>query len=219
MANNFSTRFILLDGEYGGVKSRGVHSHDYSILELSFAVTDENLDVIKTLDLKIKPDDDKYIVSAGGLAANKINLVAHDKVAVTFGKSKELLYNFLKENSNDGAIKLIPLGKGIVGDIRYIIDQKLISEHSWRQFCSDQIIDFGGIIMLLKVLGVYPQTFKQSTGKMSNSLEALAEHLNINTSNIHSAKADVELYVAVCKHLFSLLKKHLPKAKLPFKNP
>jgi hypothetical protein len=214
---NFTTKFLLLDGEYGGVKSRGVLSHDYSILELALTVTDINLDVYETLVLKIKPDDDKYIVSADGLAANKINIVQHNKVAVTQGKAKELLHNFLKKHSDNGHVKLVPLGKGIVGDVRYILDQKLISEHYWREFVSDQIIDFGGIIMLLKLLGVYPQTIKKSTGKMSNSLEALAEDLHISTSKLHEAQGDVDLYILVCKHLFSLFKKHLPQAKLPTK--
>lgn len=212
----FSSRFILLDGEYGGVKSKGVLSHSYSILELSLTVTDEHLDPLETLTLKIKPDNDQYIVSAEGLAANKINLIHHDKVAISEGKAKELLYNFLKRNSNEGTIKLIPLGKGIQGDIRYIIDQKLISEHNWRNFCSDQKVDFGDIIFLLKVLGLYPQTKSPESGKMSNSLEAIAAHLGLNTSKLHEAQGDVELYIEVCKHLFALLKKHLPKAKMPF---
>jgi hypothetical protein len=213
--SNFNTKFLLLDGEYGGVRSRGSLSHDYSILELAFTVTDIDLNTLETLILKIKPDDDKYIVSAEGLAANKINLVQHDKVAVTQGKAKELLYNFLKKNSDNGAIKLVPLGKGIVGDIRYLLDQKLMSEHNWRTFVSDQMIDFGGIIMLLKLLGLYPQTVKKSTGKMSNSLEALAEDLQINTDSLHEAKGDVDLYIKVCRHLFTLFRKHLPQAKLP----
>lgn len=214
---NFTTKFLLLDGEYGGVKSRGVSNQDFSILELAITVTDINLDVYETLVLKIKPDDDKYIVSAEGLAANKINLVHHDKVAITHGKAKELLHNFLKKHSDGGRVKLFPLGKGIGKDIQFIFNQKLISEHYWREFISDQIIDFGGIIMLLKLLGVYPQTVKKSTGKMSNSLEALAEDLNISTDSLHEAKGDVDLYIKVCKHLFSLFKKHLPQAKLPTK--
>lgn len=210
-------KFLLLDAEYGGVRSNGKLSHEYSILELYLEVTDENLDVIDSLELKIKPDNEQYVVSAEGLAANKINLIAHNKVAITESKAKELLYNFLKTHSNNGEIKLFPLGKGIVGDIRYLFDQKFISEHNWRNFVSDQVIDFGGIIMLLKVLGVYPQTQNPHTGKISNSLEALATYLNIDTSCLHEAKGDVELYRHVCKHLFTLFKKHLPKAKVPFK--
>lgn len=211
--DNFNTKFILLDGEYGGVRSKGSVSHDYSILELAFTVTDVNLKKIESLNLKIKPDDGKYIVSAEGLAANKINLVTHDKQAVSFGKAKELLYNFIKKNSNDGANKLIPLGKGISGDIRYLFDQKIINEHNWRNFCSDQVIDFGSIIMLLKVLNLYPQTVKKSTGKMSNSLEALAQNLGVDTVALHAAAGDVDLYLKVCEHLFTHLKKNLPAIK------
>lgn len=210
-------RFLLLDAEYGGVRSNGKLSHEFSILELYLEVTDSELGVIDSLELKIKPDNEQYVVSAEGLAANKINLINHNKIAISEGKAKELLFNFIKNHSDNGNIKLIPLGKGIVGDIRYLFDQKFISEHNWRNFVSDQIIDFGGIIMLLKVLGVYPQTQSPSTGKMSNSLEALADALGVSTSNLHEAKGDVELYREVCKHLFTLFKKHLPKAKLPFK--
>lgn len=210
--------FLLMDAEYGGIKSNGKLCHDYSILEIYLEVTDENLDYIDSLELKIKPDNDQYIVSAEGLAANKIDLIKHNQVAITQGKAKELLYNFLKKNSKDGEVKLFPLGKGIVGDIRYLFDQKFIAEHNWRAFCSDQIVDFGSVIMLLKILGLYPQTRKNSDGKMSNSLEALADHLNIKTSNLHEARGDVELYKLVCKDLFKKLKKHLPMVPLtPFK--
>lgn len=210
-------KFLLMDGEYGGVRSNGKLSHEYSILELYLEVTDIDLEVIDSLELKIKPDNEQYIVSAEGMAANKINLLKHDKIAVTEGKAKELLYNFIKKHSDEGDNKLIPLGKGISGDIRYIFDKKMISEHNWRNYVSDQIVDFGGMIFLLKVLGLYPQTINPHTNKMSNSLEAIAIHLGINTDCLHEARGDVELYRHVCKHLFALLKKHLPKAKLPFK--
>lgn len=211
---NMEHYFLFFDGEYGGINQPGNNSIPYSILDLNFTVTNVNLEIIESLNLKIKPDNGQYIVNSEALAVNRIDLLSHDKIAVTEGKAKELLYNFLYKHSKNGQIKLIPVGKGIVSDIRVLQEGKIINIGNWRKFVSDQTIDFGGIIMLLKVLNLFPQTESPSSNKFSNSLESLAHHFKIKSSKLHSAEGDVIIYIDVCREIFKLLKKHLPQIKI-----
>lgn len=189
-------RFLLLDAEYGGVRSRGEVATDFSILDLYLEVVDASMTTYDVLDLKIKPDDGKYVVNPEALSVNGIDLQAHDKVAVRESKAKTLLYDFLKKNSNDGKIKMVPGGIGVQGDVRFICDN-LISLPNWEKFCSHQSLDLSPVAFMFKVVGKMPQTKKPSTGTWSNSLEALGAYVKADVKNMHSAKKDVEVYKEV----------------------
>jgi hypothetical protein len=189
-------KFLLLDAEYGGVRSKGSFSSDFSILELYLEIVDENMEVYDYLDLKIKPDDGKYIIDPEAMAVTGIDLLKHDKIAVKQSKAKSLLYEFLKKNTDDGKIKLFPSGIGVQGDIRFICDT-LISLPSWEKFCSHQTLDLSPVAFLFKAMGKMPQTKKPSTGQWSNSLEALGSYVKADIKNMHSAKKDVEVYKQV----------------------
>ncbi len=206
-------RFLLLDAEYGGVRSRGEFASDFSILELYMEIVDENMVTYDTLDLKIKPDDGKYVVSPEALAVTGIDLQKHDKVAVKESKAKSLLYDFLKKNSGDGNIKLVPGGIGVQGDIRFICDN-LISLPNWEKFCSHQSIDLSPVAFMFKVVGKMPQTKKPSTGQWSNSLEALGSYVRADVKNMHSAKKDVEVYKEVLEFFFKYMR-NCPNFPLP----
>ena len=198
-------RFIVLDAEYGGVRSKGAFSSEFSILELYMEVVDENLVVYDTLDLKIKPDNGQYVVSPEALEVTRIDLSRHDKIAVKESKAKTLLYDFLKKNSNDGKIKMVPSGIGVQGDVRFICDN-LISLPSWEKFCSHQSLDLSPVAFMFKVVGKMPQTPKPSTGTWSNSLEALGSYVKADIRNMHSAKKDVEVYKEVMEFFFRYAK-------------
>lgn len=198
-------KYLLLDGEYGGVRSRGNFSSDYSVLELYLEVVNEKLETFECLDLKIKPDDGKYVVDPEALAVNGINLLVHDRTAVKMSKAKTVLYDFLKKHSEDGKYKLVPSGIGVQGDIRYITDT-LISLPTWEKFCSHQTLDLSPFAFLFKAVGKMPQTTKPSTGKWSNSLEALGHYVGADIRNMHSAKRDVEVYKEVLAYFIKYIK-------------
>lgn len=208
----FKNRFVSFDCEYGGVNSRGVFSSEYSILEVSLEIWDENFEVLESLDLKIKPENEVYKVSRGGLEANGIDLIEHDKKSMTEGQAKDALYKFLKKHSEDGKIKLVPAGVGVSGDIRYLTEHKFIAQTNWERFCSHQILDVAQLAFWLKVLKRMPQT-RKPTGEISNSLEALAYHFGVPIKGLHSAKGDVELFRQVCLAMGKFLKKYMPEVK------
>lgn len=210
--NNFKTKYLSFDCEYGGVNSKGIFCANFTILEIYAEIWDEKFQVVDVLDLKIKPENGQYIVSAGGLNANKIDIINHDKIAITEGKAKELLYNFLKKHSENGKIKLIPSGQNVTGDIRYLTEHKFISQQNWELFCSFQTLEVATLCFFLKAINLMPQTKKPSTGTISNSLEALGAHFKVPLINLHTAKGDVELFRQICLKLADYLKNYLPSA-------
>jgi len=55
------------------------------------------------LDIKSKPNDGNYLVRGEALGVNGIDLVQHDKEAVTESKAATLLYEFLEEHAPNGS--------------------------------------------------------------------------------------------------------------------
>ena len=104
--------YVAFDNETGGL------TKDCSLLTSHFIIADEQLNVIEELGLVIKPNDHQpYRVQATALAVNKINLIEHDKVAITQSEAAQKLFLFLKKHSNNGQIKLIPIGHNVSFDI------------------------------------------------------------------------------------------------------
>src|SRR6185437_1201091 len=108
-------KYLAFDVESGGV------TDDHSLLSVYFAVIDEDLKTLHgELDMLIKPDDGNYVVTAGALVVNKIDLIEHDKVAIKESAAGTMLYNFLKTHAPDGTTKLTPLGHNIAFDVQFI---------------------------------------------------------------------------------------------------
>lgn len=139
-------KYLVLDTESG---SRHANS---TLLTAYFLVTDANFKTLDELYLYLKPDgDDHYIVDAQGLAVNKINLVEHDKVAISYKQAKSQLYDFLKKHAVNE--RLTPLGHAVRGDISRIVSN-LISQGSWEQFCTYHYIDTSVVLQYLRACGL-----------------------------------------------------------------
>ncbi len=184
-------RFLAFDCETGGLEP------DRSLLTAYFIAYDENFNTLGDLDLKIKPDNDEpYIVDAGGLGVNKIDLVEHDKIAIPMKEAKRQLYDFLSAHKPEGKGKLIPVGQNINFDIGYL-QQHVLSKKVWDNFVSYHPIDTAGIATVMKLLGLIPRSEK-------TRLTNLADIFNIPFTNAHDAKADT---IVTVKVLRAMLKK------------
>src|ERR1039457_5475875 len=117
--------YLPFDCESGGIGT------DICLLSVHFAVCDKELNVIDELNLLLKPKevDDTgstiYHVTASALAINNINLIEHDKVALHASAAGQELRNFLWKYSDNGKIKLMPVGKNIGGDVKWVNDHLL----------------------------------------------------------------------------------------------
>lgn len=186
--------YMPLDNETGGL------ADDVSLLSTYLEVVDEQFNVVDSLELYTKPNDGIYKVEAGGLEVNKINLVEHDKIAITYSEAGQKLFNFLKKNSQDGKIKLIPLGKNVQFDVLGL-QRTLLQKKNMEKFVSYRQLDITAIAMGLQIKGKLP-------ADMSLSLGSLAQYFNVYNlvqGNAHEAKYDTRVTVLVFQKLLELM--------------
>jgi hypothetical protein len=185
--------YLAMDNETGGLDEK------VSLLSTYLQVLDSNLNQLDELELYTKPNDGIYLVEAGGLAVNKINIIEHDKVAITYSEAGQKLVQFLKKNSNNGKNKLIPLGKNVHFDIEGVC-RSLLNKKNWGTFVSYRTIDITTFARVLQIQGKIP-------ADMGLSLGALANWLNVYDDvkgNLHEAKYDTLITVEVFKRLMKI---------------
>lgn len=189
-----SRLYMPLDNETGGLHE------DVCLLSTYLEVVDEQFNVIDSLELYVKPNNGVYRVEAQGLDINKINLIEHDKVAITYSEAGQKLFKFLQKNSQDGKIKLIPLGKNVQFDVNGL-QKHLLSKPNMEKFVSYRHIDITGLAMGLQIVGKIPEG-------MSLSLTSLANYFGVYgevSGNAHEAKYDTQVTVLMYKKLLEML--------------
>lgn len=189
----FMLRYVFLDTETGGLDGE-------SLLTLAMKVTNYNFDVVGSRYLQLKPDDEKYVVSAGGLAVNKIDLVAHDKVAIHYREAGKLVYDFLSAHRGAKQDALIPIGQGIAFDLQQIW-RNLMSRGTWESHCSYRALELGSIGRYLQLLDLIP-TY------VSGSLESWCRHFGIPIE-AHHAENDCVASIEVMKNFMRVGKEAL----------
>lgn len=189
------TKYVGLDCETGGLLAK-----DCSLLTVFFGIFNQNLELTSELPLIIKPDDNKpYAVTAGALEVNKINLIEHDKVAISESDARTRLYNFLKMESNGGKVKLVPIGQNVKFDIDFV-NAHLINKQGWDYFCSYRALDTGTIGQFLRMVGLIPYS-------VTGSLGSYAKFYGITPPGaLHDAKTDTLVTVMVLKAMLEQCK-------------
>lgn len=161
-------------------------------------VTNADFDVLGELELHLKPESNEhYILDSQGMAVNGINIVEHDKIAITYKQAKPLLYEFLKKHSSDE--RLTPVGHATKGDIRRVTDN-LISDGSWNQFCTYHFIDTSVVLQYLRACGKMPMD-------CDGSVEAMSKYFDIKLptdSKFHTAKYDTLMTVAIFQKMVEI---------------
>lgn len=190
-------RYLFLDCEMGGRELK------YSLLTAAFIVTDEQFNILGQLDMKIKPDDGNYIVSGQGMGVNHIDLVSHDKIALPYKMAKPALFDFLKRMSDNGKVKLTPVGHGTKGDIVHII-QCLISEGSWEQFCTYHYIDTSVVLQFLRACGKMPMDIDGSVGALAKYFFPNQSLNELVPGLLHEALVDAQFTALVYQKMVEL---------------
>lgn len=183
--------FLPFDCESGGIG-------DVSLLSVHFAACDEDWKIIDELDLLVKPNDvdetgsTLYKITASALSINNIDLIAHDKIAMTYSHAGQVLREFLLKNSQNGKIKLQPMGKNIGGDVDWVT-KNLLGKKTFNQYVSYRHYDITGVVTFLKRTGKLDQFAPES-------LSGLAEYLGIK-AQWHTAKGDNYAGIEVMRRL------------------
>lgn len=190
-------KFLGHDAETGGVKP-SVHTlltHYFGV----FALDQGKFSLRAELDLKIKPASGNYVVTAEALGVNKIDLVKHDKEAVTLEVASEKLYYFLKEHSDDGRQRLVRMGHNEPFDKDFLINN-LLREEVWKKFTDyGGVVDSSGMARVLKMKGKLPWNVRFN-------LRQLAEFLGVSfdPTELHTAKGDVHLMVRCIEKMLTM---------------
>lgn len=180
--------YIALDTETGGLGSK------VALLEVYCEIYDEKFKKLGEIEAKLRPDDNMYVVTAEALNINGIDLVEHQKSAITYKAFGEQLYGWLREWSNNGQNKLIPIGQNVKFDIIKITDN-VINPRTWNQFVSYRVLDTATISQFLRVVGVIPPDVK-------GSLDSLRKFFKIRArGKMHSARTDTKVTVKVLQKM------------------
>lgn len=184
--------FLPMDNETGGLPD------EVSLLSTYLEVVDDKLNVLDSLELFVKPNDGIYKVEAGGLEINKINLVDHDKIAMTYSEAGQKLFRFLQKNSFDGKIKLIPVGKNVHFDVLGL-QRHLLGKKTMDKFVSYRLLDVTGLALGLQIRGKLPKDLGLGLG-------TLVEYFNIQIPGAaHEAKYDTKATMLVLQRLLELM--------------
>lgn len=159
-------KYLTLDIETGGAESP-----DTTLLSSAFLVFEDGTE-IDSLILYTGPDKGQpYKVHPKGMEVNSIDLIKHDKVAITYSEAGGRLFQFLKKHSNDGADRLTVVGFGIHSDMEKLYSC-LLNKNTFNKFVDYLKIDVSSIVKFLKDAKLLVPEFLES-------VEGAAKFLNI----------------------------------------
>ena len=183
-------KYFLFDTETGGIRK------EMSLLTLYGYILDENLNILDTIDLKIKPDDGVYHLNAQGLGINKINIVEHDRVAKPLSEVKTCFKNYVCGWSLNQ--KLTPIGHNIRFDVKFV---KTHLMEDWDRYFDRRHIDTASVGKFLALTGFVPKLNTYSLSEM-----AAAMMIDVDENKRHEASYDADLTLKVLQNMTNLVK-------------
>jgi DNA polymerase III epsilon subunit-like protein len=172
---------------------------EHSLLTFYMCVLDDNGTIIDELDMKLKPDDGKYNLTAEAMKVNGININEHDAdpETVTYSEGKKLLLEFTAKNSV-GKRTLRPAGHNIGDfDIPMTRHHLGISKEEWNNIFHYRLLDTSPVLTIMQDAGWLPEEL--------GSQDSLVAYYGVTKRKSHVAKNDtlmwVDVYLAMLKSL------------------
>jgi DNA polymerase III alpha subunit (gram-positive type) len=190
MATIDNPKYFLFDTETGGIRK------EMSLLTLYGHILDDNLNILDTIDLKIKPDDGVYHVNAQGLEINRINIVEHDRIAKPLSEVKTRFKNYICGWSLNQ--KLTPIGHNVRFDVKFVKTHLL---EDWDRYFDRRHIDTASIGKFLALSGIVPKLKTYSLSEMAQALM-----IDVNEDSRHEARFDADLTLNVLRNMTQLIK-------------
>lgn len=194
--------FLVIDTETGGLDPQR-----NTLLTASFRVLDNDLKQVDALDLFMAPDDE-YRVNASALGVNRIDILAHSKVAINMLEARLRLVELLDRWSKPNRLTVV--GHNVGFDLAFIHHQ-LLSKHEWEKRVSYRVMDTQVVAMYLQIAG------RLKAG--STSLKALAFALGVPQRAAHTAADDAEVTAEVFRRLVDYGKKNSQETIEDFGGP
>ena len=192
-------------------ETSGIQNNKFQLLTAYFAILNEHLEIIDSLNIKIKWE--YYIIDPKALNINKIDIMKHnnDKDSITITEASDKLLNFL--NKYKVKNKFIAIGHNITFDINFIIQSKLLSKEIYYNYINPNNLDTIVLSQYMKLINKIPLT-------QSLSLSSLCKFLNIKVSDnfdilkTHTAEYDTLLTINLLKYYSNKEQHNNKKRKL-----
>jgi DNA polymerase III alpha subunit (gram-positive type) len=183
-------KYFLFDTETGGI------SKEMSLLTLYGYILDDQLSILDTIDLKIKPDDGVYHLSAQGINVNHINIMEHEKVARPLSEVRNSFKNYICGWSYNQ--KLTPVGHNVRFDVKFTKTHLL---EDWDRYFDRRHIDTASIGKFLALSGIVPKLKSYSLSEMAHALM-----IEFDENKRHESKYDTEITLKVLRNMINLIK-------------
>lgn len=177
------------------VETTGFDDKKHQILEIG-ALIIRNMKVVADINILVKHKE--YTLTSSAMAANKINIVEHEKDALALEDAGTTLLNFLKEHK-DTEERYIAIGQNVDFDLRFLeaMFLKIYKIKEYREYVSYRKLDIMQVA-LIKNLESKIKIEKQD-------LDTLLKTLDIYIlDDRHRALTDCYLEFEVLKKLLSL---------------
>jgi DNA polymerase III alpha subunit (gram-positive type) len=183
-------KYFLFDTETGGVRK------EMSLLTLYGHILDDSLNILDTIDLKIKPDDGVYHLTAQGLNINRINIMDHDLVAKPVSEVKTRFKNYIVGWTLNQ--KLTPIGHNVRFDVKFVKTHLL---EDWDRYFDRRHIDTASVGKFLALTGIVPKLNTYSLSEMASAMM-----IDVDESKRHEAGYDADLTLNVLRSMTNLVK-------------
>lgn len=188
--------YLAFDTETGGFAPEKA-----SLLTGSFFVLDDNFEIVDELGFKLKHEH--YLVSAGALEVNKINLIEHDAVAEQRHVIEAKVTAFLAKHANKFN-PLKPFGHNVAFDVNFVT--KGLPGVNWPAYISHRTVDTMTATAILQDWGILPKSLRGSLG-------SLTEFFGIQYK-AHDAREDILATIQVYRSMKGMVKQSNPCAEL-----
>lgn len=193
-------KYFLFDTETGGLDAKS-----NSLLTLYGLILNSKLKVVETIDLNLKPNDEVYHVWAEAMQVNRINLVEHNKKALSYSAGRTALEDILVRNTGfNGKTKIVPVGWHVNFDIGFVTEH-LLPRPAWDRYFSLDTIELKSLVHFMVLSG----KLKVENYKHKFSLGEIVKELDINLDGkvLHDAEVDTKASFSLFKKLIELNKK------------
>jgi oligoribonuclease (3'-5' exoribonuclease) len=175
----------------GDCETGGTDPKKSSLLTLYLCVLDDDFNIVDELDLRLKPNDGKYVVEQEAMDINKINLEEHDKDAVTYEDGAVLLQAFLQKHHTGGRwASLRPAGHNFGFDLSFIFEH-LMPKEKWEKYCHYRYMDTTPLCTFFQFIGKWPEKL----GRLTD----IAQFLGVKMRDAHNAKNDTLMWIDTFK--------------------
>ena len=194
--------YLAVDTETTGLKA-GVNQ----VLTAYFVVVDSTLQTIAQLDLSIKYAE--YNVNERAMEINKIDLVEHDKTALSVADARTKLKEFIQSNcivttDTIDTKPMIIMGHNVGFDLKMLKGSNILQSDTIDTLLQDNSID---TMLIAKSLKKYKQFPKDESMSLVNLCSAFKLELSPTeqTLGAHNAEYDIKMTIELLKRLLGMI--------------